>query len=185
MAQIKNTLQNYGGGFNAFLNRVKTEDLQRSNLYSVFFTNIPDIVLNPDQINARYASSGATQILSNIGQAVNGVVSTISDTFGSAISFGYDLGRRFGLFKKVYGIFSPGSVDTIFGMLSSGDISQLADYQKMQETNIAVLSIVLPSSEINYEIEENHRLKQIAVQGKNEQKFAVTLRNFSSNRDYE
>lgn len=184
--QIKNTLSNYGGGFNAFINRAHSEDLQRSNLFSVFFQQIPDVVMDPDQINGKYAQSGATGILQKIGQAVNGIVNKITQNpIGNAlVSFGYDLARKHGVFRKIYGIFSPGAVDTIFGAITEGNLSALGDYVKMQETNIAVQSIQLPQSEVNYEVQDTHRLKSIQPQGKNEQKFSVTFRNFQSNRDY-
>lgn len=183
--QIKNTLQKYGGGFNAFLNRAHKEDLQRQNLFQVFFTNIPDVVMNPDQIKAKY-SQGSTGILQNIGNTVNGILNRINQSVvgRTLVQFGYDLARKHGMFRKVYGVFSPGAIDTIFGILQTGDLRALGDYSKMQETNIAVQSVQLPQSEIQYEVEDNHRLKSITVQGKNEQKFQVTFRNFQSNRDY-
>lgn len=184
--QIKNELQKYGGGFNAFIQRAHKEDVQRQNLFQVFFTKIPDVVIDPNSVNARYSTSGATGILQNIGNAVNSVVNRItSNPLGSALaSFGYDLARKHGVFRKVYGIFQPGAIDTIFGTLATGNLTALGDYSKMQETNIAVHNIQLPASEINYEPEENHRLKQISPQTKSEQKFSVTFKNFSSNRDY-
>lgn len=184
--QIKNELQKYGGGFNAFVQRVHKEDLQRQNLFSVFFTKIPDVVMDPNSVNARYSQQGVTGILQNIGNAVNGIVNRITQNpLGNAlVSFGYDLARKHGAFKKVYGIFQPGTIDTIFGTLQTGNLSALGDYAKMQETNIAVHNIQLPQSEVNYETEENHRLKQLSPQSKAEQKFQVTFKNFSSNRDY-
>lgn len=184
--QIKNTISKYGGQWNAFINRANTEDLQRSNLYQVFFQKIPDVVMDPDQVNARYAQSGVTGILQSIGNAVNGIVNKITQNpIGNAlVQFGYDLARKHGMFKKIYGIFQPGMVDTVFGQLMSGDLQMLTDYAKMQETNIQVNNISLPGQEINYEIEDNHRLKSVSAQGRAEQKFQVTFKNFSSNRDY-
>lgn len=172
--QLKNNLQKYGGQWNAFIQRAHNEDLQRQNLFQVFFSKIPDVVMNPDQINAMYSQSGFTGILQNIGNSVGNTL----------VQFGYDLARKHGVFSKVYGIFQPGLVDTVFGTLSTGDLQMLVDYSTMQETNIAVHSVQLPQSEINYTVEDVHRLKQISIQGKNEQKFSVTFKNFSQNRDY-